>query len=270
MTHRMEYPRPQFVRDAWLNLNGTWQFEFDDSNEGATQRWFDPGESFSQTIQVPFAFQTPASGIHDTTFHDYVWYKRNFTLEPDWYQKRVILHFGAVDYRAWVYVNGHYIGVHEGGHTSFSFDITHALTGQEEQVTVHVEDPSTDETIPRGKQFWLEQPESIWYTRTSGIWQTVWLEAVNPVHIQQVKFTPDLDQGSIGIEVKSEGHGSEELDLELRISFGGELVIQDRVRLLQPITRRMVDLFGLKIFRTNFHRAAGHGARKLLICSMWK
>lgn len=255
MSFRMEYPRPQLVRDAWLNLNGAWQFEFDDRNVGTAQRWFDPSENFSQTIQVPFAFQTPASGIHDTSFHDYVWYKRNFTLDSGWYKKRVVLHFGAVDYRAWVYVNGHYIGMHEGGHTPFSFDITHALTGEEEQVTVRVEDPSKDETIPRGKQFWLEKPDSIWYTRTTGIWQTVWLEAVNPVYIHQVKFQPDLDQGSIGIEVKSEGDGSEELDLDIRIFFRGVPVIQDRVRLLQPITRRMVNLFGLNIFRTNFHHA---------------
>lgn len=104
-----------------------------------------------------------------------------------------MIHFGAVDYRCYVYVNEKYIGCHEGGYTSFSFDITEALTWDKEIITLRVEDPSYDETIPRGKQTWEEKPRVIWYTRTTGIWQTVWLEPVDESSIIQVKYTPNID-----------------------------------------------------------------------------
>src|SRR5690606_39976439 len=113
-------------------------------------------------------YQTKLSGINDTTLHDHVWYRREFRVSEKWKNQSIMLHFGAVDYRAWVYVNGQYVGFHEGGNTSFSFDITEYLTWNDEYVVVRVEDPSTDETIPRGKQFWIEKSDSIWYTRTTG------------------------------------------------------------------------------------------------------
>src|SRR5690606_25297446 len=136
-------------------LNGAWQFAFDDDNIGLAEKWYRPDHPLPRRIEVPFAYQSKLSGIHDASFHDRVWYKRGFKVDAAWKGKRVLLHFGAVDYRAWVYVNGQYVGTHEGGHTPFHFDITDALTWDGEQVTVRVEDPSTDETIPRGKQFWL-------------------------------------------------------------------------------------------------------------------
>lgn len=256
MARRAEYPRPQFIREAWQNLNGTWQFEFDDCNIGKAEKWFLPDKEFSRKIEVPFACQTPLSGIHDTSFHDWVWYKRNFTVSPDWRGKQVWLHFGAVDYRAWVYVNGVYVGMHEGGHTPFGFDITDQLNWQEEQVVVRVEDPSTDETIPRGKQFWIEQSASIWYTRTTGIWQTVWLEAVDPVHLSKVRFIPDIDRGEVAVEWEVEGNaaGSE---LEVEISFQGRTLVQDRIRILDRCGKRSFHLFGQEIFRTGFHGDRG-------------
>src|SRR4051812_1451175 len=175
---RNEYPRPQLVRKDWLNLNGVWSFAFDDEKIGTTEKWYKRGnDELTKNINVPFAYQTPLSGIHDPGFHDVVWYKREFHIPSNWQGQRVILHFGAVDYRAWVYVNEQFVGFHEGGHVPFSFDITDQLTGSTETISIKVEDPSEDETIPRGKQFWLKKPEGIWYTRTTGIWQTVWLEA---------------------------------------------------------------------------------------------
>ena len=125
---RREYPRPQLVRKDWLNLNGQWDFEFDDEGVGLKEKWFDD-RVFSQKIEVPFAYQTKLSGIDDPTFHDHVWYKRTFHVPQEMDGKRIILHFGAVDYRARVYINAQLVGTHEGGHTSFAFDITDHLNG---------------------------------------------------------------------------------------------------------------------------------------------
>lgn len=252
MARRLEYPRPQFVRKDWQNLNGTWQFEFDDRDIGVAQKWFEADRTLSRAIEVPFAFQTPLGGIHDTGFHDWVWYKRSFRVDPSWQDRRVHLHFGAVDYRAWVYVNGKFAGSHEGGNTPFWFDITDALTWGEEQVTVRVEDPSTDEAIPRGKQFWLEQSAGIWYTRTTGIWQTVWLEPVDPVHLKRVRYIPDIDNGDVAVEIELAGSDAKTA-LDVEISFGGRTLVQDRIAVQDRMLRRAFNLFGREIFRTGYH-----------------
>ncbi|WP_338470790.1 glycoside hydrolase family 2 TIM barrel-domain containing protein [Niallia sp. XMNu-256] len=253
MTYRPEYPRPQLVREKWLNLNGTWSFAFDDNNRGTQDKWFKENQgAFDRKINVPFAYQTKLSGIDDPSFHDVVWYKRSFEVPESWQGNRVILHFGAVDYRAWVYVNEQFIGFHEGGNVSFHFDVTDVLTAGPQTLVVKVEDPSTDETIPRGKQFWIEESDSIWYTRTTGIWQTVWLEAVNPTHLQKLRFTPDVDRGAVGVEFELAGdfYGKE---VEIDISFKGEKVIKDTIVIQEPYTKRYFDIFNRKIFRTSFH-----------------
>jgi beta-galactosidase/beta-glucuronidase len=249
---RKEYPRPNLVRTEWQNLNGPWQFAFDDNHIGTKNHWFDYGVSLDREIEVPFAYQTELSGIHDTSFHEFVWYKRAFKVDENWRGKQVILHFGAVDYRAWVYVNGHYAGMHEGGNVPFHFDITEMLNGEDEEVTVRVEDPSTDETIPRGKQYWLEKSDSIWYTRTTGIWQTVWLEAVHDIHLAKVKFQPDLDRGDCIAEFEIAGsYAGAELDVV--ISYKGQKVVADRIKLQDRYLKRAFHLFNLNIFRTPFH-----------------
>lgn len=248
---RQEYPRPQLVRKEWLNLNGQWDFEFDDKNIGLKEKWFH-GRPFSKKIEVPFAYQTRLSGIDDPTFHDYVWYKRTFTIPEAMKDKRIILHFGAVDYRTMVYVNGQLVGIHEGGHTSFSFDITDHLNGDVETLVLRVEDPSTDETIPRGKQFWEEEPKAIWYTRTTGIWQTVWLEAVHETHIQKLRFTPLFDSGDVKIEFEI-GSAFLGKQVEIEISFKGEKVVTQTVSPYEIYTKLTVNLFNRKIFRTEYH-----------------
>lgn len=249
---RQEYPRPQLKRNNWLNLNGTWQFAFDDQNAGVKEAWHTKKDVFTKEINVPFAYQTKLSGIEDPSFHDHVWYRRELMVPEDWKGQQVILHFGAVDYRAWVYVNEQLVGFHEGGNVSFSFDVTHCLNWGTESIIVRVEDPSTDETIPRGKQYWIEKSDSIWYTRTTGIWQTVWMEAVNPVHFSKVKFTPDVDHGDVHLELEVEGEivGKQ---VEVEISFKGELVVKDVIHLLDQNSQRSINLFGNKIFRTHFH-----------------
>ncbi len=192
-TPRPEYPRPQFERTDWVNLNGKWQFEFDDSNAGFDARWWDTAKPFSKTITVPYCFESKLSGINDPGFHPWVWYRRTFTTPASWSGRRTLLHFGAVDYRAWVWVNGSLAGTHEGGNVPFTFDITPLLKSGENTLTVRAEDPPRDRYIPRGKQYWKEKSESIFYTRTSGIWQTVWIEPVAPSYLDHVRITSGVD-----------------------------------------------------------------------------
>ncbi|SDD07934.1 Glycosyl hydrolases family 2 [Paenibacillus sp. UNCCL117] len=196
---RPEYPRPQLVREQWLNLNGTWEFEFDDERIGDDKQWGAGNAAFTKTIQVPFAYQSALSGIGETDFHDLVWYRRSFTIPADWSGSNIVLHFGAVDYAATVWVNGQQVAFHEGGHTPFQADITRALKPGENVLVVRAEDFSRDVTLPRGKQYWKPDSASIFYTRTTGIWQTVWIEPVNKLHIQKLKFKPDIDRNEIQV-----------------------------------------------------------------------
>lgn len=250
--YRKEYPRPQFVREDWLNLNGTWQFDYDDCNQGLKEGWHKNGKTLNQAIEVPFAYQTKLSGIHDESCHDIIWYKKVFEVPKNWENKNVVLHFGAVDYRCKVYVNEIYIGEHEGGHTAFSFDITHALTRKEEVVTLRVEDPSYDETIPRGKQTWEDEPRIIWYTRTSGIWQTVWLEAVDNCYIQSVKYTPNIDELSMtfDFEVTEASVGK---NVEMIISLEGKEIVCDTFKITESSFTRSAQIIKNKIFQHGFH-----------------
>jgi len=200
---RPEYPRPDFERAAWLSLNGSWEFEFDDRNAGLSEKWYSRKTALQKSIAVPYCFQSRLSGIGDTSFHDVVWYRRSFTAPQAWKGRHVRLNFGAVDYRSQVWVNGEEVGSHEGGQTPFSFDITSRLApGGENVVVVRAEDPSTDRSIPRGKQYWEPKSASIWYTRTSGIWQPVWLEAVPDPYLQSAVIRPNIDEGSAVISVR--------------------------------------------------------------------
>lgn len=252
MTVRAEYPRPQLVREKWLNLNGEWDFAFDDQNIGVKEKWFQSEVSFDKKITVPFAYQSKLSGIHETSFHDHIWYRHEFTVPSDWTGQSVVLHFGAVDYRAWVYVNGQYVGFHEGGHVAFSFDITNQLNWGNETVVVRVEDPSTDETIPRGKQFWMEKSDGIWYTRTTGIWQTVWLEPLNETNLSKLRLTPDVDRGDVLVEFEVLGDFLDK-KVDIDISFQGKVVASDTIELYESYNKRSINIYNRQIFRTSFH-----------------
>src|SRR5919199_2083456 len=171
-----DYPRRQLQRERWLNLNGDWRFAYDDEGRVTHPRHI---PSWDRTIRVPFAPESSASGIGDRSFHADVWYSRDFelTLDPG---RRALLHFGAVDYEAQVWVDGVFVGRHEGGHTSFVFDVSDALAeGGAHTVTVWAHDNPHNLAKPRGKQDWQEEAHLIWYPRTTGIWQTVWIETVN-------------------------------------------------------------------------------------------
>lgn len=199
---RPEHPRPDLVRAGWQTLNGRWEFEFDDADRGVAERWFEPGKkAFSRTIVVPYAFQSKLSGIADTAFHDVVWYRRTFdgpvsAAKGD----RVLVNFGAVDYEATVWVNGDKIGWHRGGHVGFVLDVTDSVKPGANTIVVRAWDPSTDRSLPRGKQYWQPKSEAIWYTRTSGIWQPVWIETANAVHVERLRVTPDVDASRVSVE----------------------------------------------------------------------
>lgn len=216
---RPEYPRPNLKRDIWMNLNGEWDFEFDDENVGEIEKWY-KDKAFSRKIVVPFCFQSKLSGIHTNDFHDYVWYKRSFSIPEEFRNKRVLLNFGAVDYYAKVWVNGEMVGDHIGGSTPFSFDITSFLCEGSNTIVVRAEDSSTECRQPRGKQSWMKENFGCWYERTTGIWQTVWLEAVSQSYIEKVRLTPDLDNDELAVEAEIKG-SVEGLRLNTRISFKG-------------------------------------------------
>lgn len=183
---RPEYPRPQFVRSLWFNLNGEWEFAFDDANEGLHEAWYD-GRELPQRIIVPFAYQTPLSGINDKAIHEIVWYARSFEI-PDLFHKRdLLLNFGAVDYAATVWVNGQEVGHNRGGHVPFQFDIAPYLQPGKNRLAVRVEDRQDPEQ-PRGKQSHTGLPQSIDYYCTTGIWQTVWLEPVPSIRIEELRI----------------------------------------------------------------------------------
>lgn len=255
---RTEYPRPQFVRKEWQCLNGTWNFDFDNSREAESCHWEKNSHTLSGQIEVPFCFESELSGIKDTSIHNRCFYKRTFTLPKEWDGKNILLHFGAVDYRCKVYIDEKLCGGHEGGSAGFSFDITHCLQKSlaSHSVAVAVEDPATDETIPRGKQFWEKKSAGIWYTRTSGIWQTVWLEPVDPVNITRIKMTPDFDCDTLDLECTFSSLVPD-MALEVSVTFNKELICRDSYSITSnTVFKRSIHLAGDKIFNTNNHSAS--------------
>lgn len=221
---RPEYPRPQFIRESWLNLNGTWRFAFDDNNTGLAANW-SAGSTLEREITVPFVFQSPLSGIGNNDFHDVVWYQRAFDIPTEWAGKRLLLHFGAVDYRASVWINGAFATFHEGGHTPFSVDITGLVKPAGNSVVVRVEDVSEDIYQPRGKQYWKRDSAAIFYTRTTGIWQTVWLEPVSDVYVKNVKITPDIDTRTVRLDYELHGATGSPIEFSAEVSFKGSSVV---------------------------------------------
>ncbi len=190
---RSEYPEPQFQRQQWMTLNGVWNFAFDDRDEGLASHWNAVNLRSPRTITVPYCFESKLSGIRDTSFHPTVWYQRSFTIPSDWSGKRVLLHFGAVYYQASVWLNGQFLGSHQGGNVPFSFDISDSLRRGPNSITVRANNPPTDRYIARGKQYWEPKSKSIFYTRTSGIWQPVWLEATGDNYLEYVHITAGQD-----------------------------------------------------------------------------
>jgi hypothetical protein len=232
------YPRPQLQRAEWLSLNGPWRFCFDDA---VTLTCPEDVTDWTHQINVPFPPESEASGIGDTGFHPACWYQRDFELMPG--DDRVILRFGAVDYAARVWVNGSLAVTHEGGHTPFWADITTMLDPSGRQtVTVRAVDHPGELTKPRGKQDWQLEPHSIWYPRTSGIWQTVWVERVGRTYIDKIRWTPKVEGFAIGFEARLLGEVTDDLSIELVLHHGKRLLAQDRYQVVDAEVDRMIIL----------------------------
>jgi beta-galactosidase/beta-glucuronidase len=225
----VDYPRPQLRRANWVDLCGQWQFAYDDDGRGLDEDWFDRADVFDRAIIVPFPPESTASGIGETGFHPVVWYRRTFSAAAA-EDQRVLLHFGAVDYRAQVWVNGQLVATHEGGNTPFSADITSAMRRSndgEHVLVVRAEDDPHDLTQPRGKQDWQLEPHRIWYHRTTGIWQPVWLEQVADVHITELRWSFDLTRSALDMSVRLNRKPADSFRLRIRLSLHDQLLADD-------------------------------------------
>jgi beta-galactosidase/beta-glucuronidase len=223
-----KHPQAQLRRSGWVDLRGPWGFAFDDEDRGIQEGWPRRAEAFDQEILVPFPPESPASGIQERGYHPVVWYRRVFELPPAGRAPRLHLTFGAVDYEAQVWVNGQFAGRHEGGHTPFTLDITAFLSPETEQViVVRAYDDPLDLTQPRGKQYWDPEPAEIWYHRTTGIWQPVWLEPLGEAFIEEVRWTADPDRFAAQMRLRVGGRAAKATQLRLRLSLRGRPLVND-------------------------------------------
>ena len=264
-----EYPRPQMVRQDWLNLNGLWDLAI--TAREAKRATFDA------QILVPFPVESALSGVmRQVTENDRIWYRRTFEVPRKWYGRRLLLHFGAVDFEATVWVNGKEVGRHQGGYDGFSFDITDALNSSgSNELIVSAWDPTDAGTQPRGKQ--IRKPHGIWYTPTSGIWQTVWLEPVNAAYITSLKITPDVDQSAVTVHpitpptlghcmVEVAIHDGGKVVYTASITAGGQITMPVKnARLWSPEDPHLYKLVvSLKLGRRTLDRVESYfGMRKI-------
>jgi len=225
---RPEHPRPQFRRDSWVNLNGTWTFALDPGKSGAEARWSE-STGFDRLITVPFCPESELSGVGHTDFIEAMWYQRTIDVPADWAEKRVLLHFGAVDYECEVYIDGRSVGTHFGGTVGFAHDITPLVApGASHNLVVRVVDDTRGGNQPRGKQCDTLNSRGCLYTRTTGIWQTVWLEAAAACGLANVHITPDLDGGRFVVTPTYHARGRG-LTMRATLTDGEAPVARDQV-----------------------------------------
>lgn len=220
------HPRPQMARARWADLSGTWEFTFDDDDRGVRDGWPRASMPFDRSIIVPFPPESRASGIGDTSFHGVLWYRRSIGQEDlaeagHTEGNSLLLHFGAVDYEADVWADGLHLAHHEGGHTPFTVELPPIGTGGASTVVVRVRDDPEDLAQPRGKQDWQPEPHAVWYDRTSGIWQTVWLESVPPLHLTHVAWRPDAAAARVHMDAELSRRPRPGTQLRVRLSCDG-------------------------------------------------
>lgn len=237
---RDEYPRPDFVRNEWMNLNGSWDFYLGEEKD-------------KRKIEVPFVCQCKLSGIGERISEDSVVYERVFTVPETWKGRKVLLNFGAVDYCCRVWVNGHCVGSHSGGQTPFSFDVTDFLNWGGECIRVEVQDWLKNERIARGKQFWEDKSQFIWYTPSTGIWQTVWMEPVSATRFEWIHFTPDIDEGTVKVDYQLSCESLLPCEAELTICQDSELIFKGSMQCSNVRGSITVDVFQKKAMNGSFH-----------------
>ncbi len=244
------HPRPQLTRRHWVELGGDWLFAVDDDDRGRRDGWHTDTSAFDRTITVPFPPEAVGSGIADTGFHPVVWYQRVVTRDDlsaaghGDQGDRVLLHFGAVDYVADVWLAGQHVGRHEGGSTPFHFDVTPLLGADETSwsLVVRAEDDPHDVSQPRGKQDWQFEPHGIWYQRTTGIWQPVWLEAVPTLFVTDVAWTPDASASSVLLSLELDHRPTGGATVFVAIDFEGRRLADVAITQWQPRSRTVIDL----------------------------
>lgn len=239
--YQKDYPRPQLVRKNWMNLNGEWDFAFDEKNLGEKEKW---QEQFpdQHKIQVPFTYETPASGIGRQERCDRVWYRKKICISKQ-QAKRYLLHFEGCDFETRVWVNGQFSGSHKGGYSRFSFDVTELLHDGENEICVSAQD-SFDTRQPRGKQRWRKENFACWYVQATGIWKTVWMEEVPQLYVKSLKITPLLSQQSVQIDWELEGDvRGADASLEFAVSFQGKQIHQSSQKVSRPYGTTVFSVF---------------------------
>ncbi|HEV2708195.1 MAG TPA: glycoside hydrolase family 2 TIM barrel-domain containing protein [Pyrinomonadaceae bacterium] len=237
---RPEYPRPQLCRADWLNLNGWWEFAFDDADEGGARQWWD-GRTLDRRILVPFPYQSALSGINDKAIHEVVWYARSFEVPSAWHaQEELLLHFGAVDYSTTVWINGQEVGRNaSGGHVPFSFNIAPYVRAGTNRLTVRVRDAQTP-TQPRGKQSPSGKPVRIYYYCTTGIWQTVWLEPASAARIRELNIETPAPLDTLDLTVQLHGApGARRLEISVFENLDSEEIVAQAVQEIQSNEARV-------------------------------
>lgn len=242
MKHTKSYikghPNPQFTRPEFENLNGAWNFVFDDEDIGLKNKYYAKFPAESLKINVPYTYETKRSGIEDHKVHNVVWYNRTINYTPT--KKDTYLIFEGVDYYARVYVNGLYVGEHKGGYTRFSFNITSYLKKGENSITLRVYD-DLDATRIRGKQRWRHESYECFYVQTTGIWKTVWLEHRDPTHLDSVLMDPSYKYNTVQMEYKVSGC-LENVEIETIITYGDELISKERKAVTRPLFQQIIDI----------------------------
>lgn len=247
---KLKYPRPQFIRENWMDLNGKWQFAFDDDNIGELNNNYLNDQFYPMTIEVPYSYHTKSSGIGLNEDHPIVWYKRTIQVEVK-ENKSYVLHFGAVDYKCDLYINGVHMFSHQGGHTPFDVDITRYISGSEFTLAIRCEDYNLC-TQPIGKQSWKDSNFLCWYTRTVGIWQTVWMEEVGQTYLTNFRMTPQIDNATLDIDAFI-NRDDKDVWLKGEVYFEGEFITKFMTSFKGQRARLSVDVSSKSPnFRLNF------------------
>ena len=242
-SYMKDYPRPQMVRSNWENLNGSWDFLFDDENAGEKNGWFKAFPEEHRAICVPFSYETKLSGIGETEHHEMVWYHRKLSIKAEALKGHVLIHFEGSDFETRLWVNGSFAGSHRGGYARFSFDITGFLKEGDNDITVKAED-SMSIAQPRGKQRWAKDNYGCWYVQTTGIWKTVWMEAVPGIYLDNVRIMPCMKDGTVSFEYYLAGAGKEEdLWIDSLIEYEGTRIASSSKGVSRTLVKDTVSLY---------------------------